>query len=159
VQVPLNVRAFNYVEKEILPARSELSVHISHDDGMGYCMYGSESCSTWSGTLCDGDSVPSTCKWFVPQVTVEEAVKTHDALMVDDKYVYANYPDIAALQWVIEDRISTRKPWYYLMVFFLTTFIRKLSNFARKKKNPELNVGKSEELRGLWDDSIKNSRT
>ncbi len=97
------------------------------------CTYGSESPSDWSGTVCDNDDVSRPCSFFIPTASYESLSRQFDELMLDDKFVLENYPDVAALQWVHESR------WPGVSAFMLrvrvlmrTVKTRMLTNGYRK---------------------------
>lgn len=126
---------------------------------VNYCMHGSDS-GVWPGVVCDSDDVSNKCKWFSPRVSSAEAEKHHDELMLDDKYVYNNYPDVAALQWVISGRIGSDKSWYFRLVAIFTYIYRRFVNMVCRKKDPS-KLGPEHEIleEGLWlDDSTKDPR-
>ncbi len=69
------------------------------------CIYGCEDPSVWEGELCYTVDKAATCDFFKPIHSFNIIENEFNELMKDDEYVRKHYSDIAALQWVIEDRI------------------------------------------------------
>ena len=69
------------------------------------CMYGSDDPGSWNGDICDSEEISRPCRYFTPRVTTLEAKQEFTNLLMQDSYVLQEYPDLAALQWVINDRV------------------------------------------------------
>lgn len=85
------------------------------------CTYGMPN-SGWNGDICDStNNVASHCKWFQSKVSKLELESEFNELLKDDDYVLKNYPDIAALQWVLNERIrlTGSSIWDRITLFFL----------------------------------------
>jgi len=97
-------------ERPVQPARSSSLVVLQDDPSVRVCLYGCEDPATWAGDLCYTDEKAESCGWFKPEKDPAEAEREFDAMLADDKYVYDHYPDVAALQWVLEDRVHRHRP-------------------------------------------------
>lgn len=97
-------RSPDVVELTLAP-REVITTLTVPDSGPAFlCMYGSES-GDWAGDVCDDDDVARRCKWFKPRKSLEDARVEFMELLADDEWVYENHRDMAALQWVLGDRI------------------------------------------------------
>lgn len=105
-------------ELEIAPRKVTTLVVIQEEKSVRLCTYGSESPADWSGDICDSDDVSAGCRLFEPLIGPDEAADDFMSLLKDDKYVYENLRDLAALQWALEDR-RPRLPWYVRLKAFL----------------------------------------
>ncbi len=106
-------------ELDLSPRVVTTLVVIQEERPVRVCTYGSEDPSTWNGDVCDSDSTSFPCKFFRPLQTPEAAAEQFMESLLDDKHVFDNYRDLAALQWVLGDRRPTL-PWYRrLLAFFL----------------------------------------
>ncbi len=94
----------NSVENRYVPNRSIQLVVIQDEKPVRICTYGSEKPNAWNGDICDSDSVSKECPYFSPIREKEELSLEYDSHLKDDKYVLEHHPDIAALQWVLNDR-------------------------------------------------------
>lgn len=99
-------------ERPVTPAKSLIVLQEeSHGEHpVRVCLYGCEDPASWSGELCYTEEKAESCGWFKPEKDPAEAEREFDALLSDDKYVYENYRDVAALQWVLEDRVHRHGP-------------------------------------------------
>lgn len=105
------------------------------------CTYGSENSTTWNGDkICDNESVSKPCPWFRPKISLEEAANEFQNLVSDDSYVEKTYPDIAILQWVLDDRIHKYKlSWFertkfrFYFWFFTNSWFFTKSKFSSTK--------------------------
>lgn len=96
---------------DLAPRRVTTLLVVQDESPTYLCSLGSENPAEWSGTICDRDSFSDGCPYFVPRVSAEAATAEFRELLLDDGYVYEHYRDVAALQWVVEDR-RPRPPWY-----------------------------------------------
>lgn len=98
------------IEPEIQPRRSTTLVVIQPEVPVRICMYGSEDIVNWPGDVCDKDETAQSCPKFKPIVSSEEVRQKAHALLADDEWVFENMKDVAALQWVVNDRIHRYRP-------------------------------------------------
>lgn len=118
------------------------------------CMYGADDPALWAGEVCDSDEKAAACEWFVPSVPKEEALASFDALLKDDDYVYENYKDVAALQWVLDDRVSNYGPGIVERLF--SWFVLRLSKV--RKPSPALPEVSDQDMENIWrDDPPENT--
>lgn len=136
------------IETELAPRVSVSLVMIRPDESIRLCMYGSEDPATWNGDLCHNDDTASRCKMFRPRVSMDEAKQEFINLLADDTFVYDNYRDIAALQWVIGDRVHSQ-PWSFIERALLVW--DKLLVRLRIKIAPALALPELPER--IWDDA------
>lgn len=153
------------VEIELAPRQVSTVVYIHDNDReTQYCMYGSENPETWPGIICDRHQIAETCKWFVPKISAKGAEDQFDKLMEDDEYVYKEHADIAALQWVVNDRVYKHKmTWFYRMIMSITFFIHRLTDKIRRRRmkaEPSVcQLPESNPPEELWtDDPVENPR-
>ncbi len=85
-------------------------------------MYGADSPATWSGDVCDSDGRSCCCDHFVPLKTVAEATDEFMSSLLDDKFIYDNFRDLAALQWALGDRRPVLPLWRRLVKAVLGRF-------------------------------------
>lgn len=99
-------------ERPVTPAKSlvVLQGEPCGDAPIRVCLYGCEDPAGWTGELCYTEEKAGSCEWFKPEKDLAEAEREFDALLSDDAYVYENYRDVAALQWVLEDRVHRHRP-------------------------------------------------
>lgn len=103
--IPRPQKARMPTEVEKAPRVITTLVVIQPESPVRLCMYGSENPATWNGDICDDDATAASCQHFEPRVTEDQAVREFDDLMADDEYVVKNHADIAALQWVLGERV------------------------------------------------------
>lgn len=117
------------------------------------CMYGSEDIQNWPGDVCDTDDTARACPYFRPRVSQDAAVEEFRGLLADDKHVLQTYPDVAALQWVLDSRVhDVPQPWHERV----RTWWSKL--FARTPKALPAPATPDAEPDGLWDGSEAEPR-
>jgi hypothetical protein len=123
----------------LIVIQPDLLIHI--------CTYGSERPDLWNGEICDTDITSKGCKHFQPRIMAEEAKKEFLSKLSDDEYVYDNYPDIATLQWVLEDRVYKYDLswWEKILVWF---GIKQL-----KEKLNQINLHEDEENDDITSDT------
>ncbi len=79
-------------------------------------------------------------------MTAQEATDEFMASLTDDKFVYDNYRDLAARQWVVGDR-RPRLPWYRrLVAFFLGRYVPAVPGLP----GPGLSEAVDRELEDIW---------
>lgn len=154
-QVVLPVKK-DVVEFELTPRCVSTVVVVSDNDKANYCTYGvnhesdgsySVDTNKWNGIICNRDEIAEQCEWFTPALSVSEAEDKFNQCLEDDKWVYENYRDIAALQWVLGDRVYNHpaslvhKVWLWLK-----------SKFHKPK--PPKQLPASKEPKDIWDDPV-----
>jgi hypothetical protein len=133
-QAPLNYKPEVPLELSLAPRVSTTLLVIQPESPIRLCMYGSENPSTWSGDICNDDIKSSSCPYFKPITEESSVVDSFNDLLKDDEFVANNYKDIAALQWVIDDRIHrTSLSVVSKFVLFVDNLFRFFKNrFSRK---------------------------
>lgn len=115
------------IEYELAPRVSISLVVIQPDRPVRLCTYGSEKPDTWNGDLCDQDDIARKCKKFKHRVSEEGAIQSFNDLMLDDPYVLENYRDIAALQWVLGERVATMPlSWFDRILLFFDAVVSRI---------------------------------
>jgi hypothetical protein len=119
VHTPTPQKAPLPTEVELAPRVVSTLVVVEPQVPVRLCIYGSDKPETWNGDVCDADGTARECRHFEARVTEEQAMAEFEGLMADDSYVLDKYKDIAALQWVLEERIfKTSLPlWGRLMLW------------------------------------------
>jgi hypothetical protein len=113
---------------------------------LGLCAGNSTAGSVgWDRDVCDSDSISATCGMFKARTGADEAYDEFMELLKDDKFVYENYRDLAALQWVLEDR-RPRLPWYRRLFAWLFG----KPTIALGLLPPGASDRESQELEDLW---------
>lgn len=112
-------------EFEIAPRKSNSLVIIQEDLPVKICMYGSDS-SKWNGDICDDETVSSPCPFFKPVHSEEELGKEYEENTLNNEYVYENYPEVAALQWILDNEpieiYSIKQHFISLYLFLFNWF-------------------------------------
>jgi hypothetical protein len=131
-------------EFERSPRINQTLVVFQEHSPVRICTYGSQNLETWNGDIiCNDESVSKPCSWFNPKVSPEESADEFRKLVSDDSYVEKFYPDVAILQWVLEDRIYKHDlSWFdklrlKIHVWFLTKFKSKSSKSGSDTQLPE----------------------
>ena len=133
-------------ELDLAPRKVTTLLVIQEDRPVRICMYGADDPANWSGDVCDDDSIAPTCKFFVPLRSAQEATDDFMALLADDKYVFDNLRDLAALQWALGDR-RPRLPWYRrLVAFFVGRYLPKVPVLPPPGASEEVD----RELEDMW---------
>lgn len=87
-----------------------------HEDEHGQtrlCLYGVENPEEWPGNICDTKSKAETCPFFQPKYDKQKIIDDYLEDLQDPTKVAHEFKDIAALQWVLEERaIDWNYPWY-----------------------------------------------
>ncbi len=89
---------------ELAPRKVSTLIVLNKPSPIRVCGYGSDDLTKWNGDICDTKEVSSKCPYFLSVTTKAEATKRFDDLMLDDRWVMDNHPDLANLQWVLENR-------------------------------------------------------
>ncbi len=133
-------------ELDLAPRQVRTLVVIQdRDRPVRLCTYGCGDPANWDRDVCDDDGISATCGEFKARLGADEAYDEFMALLEDDKYVYENFRDLAALQWVLEDR-RPRLPWY---VRLFRHFFGK-SSVAPSLLPPGSSDKEARELEDLW---------
>ena len=102
---------------------------IQPEQSIGLCTYGSDNTKIWNGDkICDSDNVSKNCQYFESKYRPRDLFEEFKIQLEDDVYTKRNYPDLAALQWVLSDRMYS-KLWYpfvWIYVFMLKRFLDRL---------------------------------
>lgn len=150
--VPLHTPSSDGTELDVAPRRSKTLIVMQPDAPVRLCMYGSDDASTWAGVVCDNESVARRCPKFKPKVTVSEATAKAESLLADDDWVFEHMKDVAALQWVIGDRIYKHEPTTLQRI--QRWLIRRFTKVAPALPPPEDTVDLPSDI---WDDSDDSS--
>jgi len=145
------------VEYEITPRCVSTVVIIDSNNSKAcYCTYGVQKdehgavvidFDKWNGKICDRDEIAEQCEWFVPVMTNDVAEAEFNVLLEDDKWVYENHKDIAALQWVLGDRVHKHRLSLWDR-FWLWVKLR----FTKPEPARQLPI--SNMPGDMWDDSL-----
>lgn len=113
-----------YLDKErqfFIPRYQVTTVVFSQENPkpVRLCMYKDDH-GTQDLDVCDSDSIAASCPKFKSRVSEDEAVAEFQEMLGDDKYVLANMPDLAALQWVLDTRVRfwSFTIWDYVIIWW-----------------------------------------
>jgi len=149
---PLNRDPQVMTELEMAPRVSSSIIVIQPDFPVRLCVHGIDDPSSWNGDLCDSDDVARSCKNFTPRVTSDQAETEFKSLLEDDAYVLENYKDIAALQWVLDERVHMISPSLLERVLLWVT--TSFSRVPKRNGSPEVPALPEE----IWDDTDEAPR-
>lgn len=96
------------VEHELAPRISTTLVIIQPPKAVRLCMLGASTMNQWNGTICDSSEMSSKCKYFTPKKSISNLQADFQDILSDDQRTLAQYPDVAALQWVVQDRVYSK---------------------------------------------------
>lgn len=100
---------------------------------IGLCMYGAENPEEWPGMICDDVQTAEQCPYFSCRHDKESIRKEFDEELQDDFKVAHHYKDIAALQWVLKEKVySWDLAWYQRLWIMMLFQIYAVSRFLRK---------------------------
>jgi len=123
--IPLNhERKTELTPTKLTPRNQVTLLVIQPDKPVGYCSYPTNA-GSWSGVICDDDDVSKNCKYFTPSINEDESRAIFDSRLQDDGYVLTNFKDVAALQWVLEERA------FKIETSFIEKFVLFLSHIFR----------------------------
>jgi hypothetical protein len=108
-QVPQQISDDPIIELEMAPRLVQTVIVFQGNATVRYCTYGSDDPETWQGDICDRDETAEECSWFTPKISAEDAREEFLELLEDDDYVLKRYPDLAMLQWVLDDRLHNHE--------------------------------------------------
>lgn len=113
---------------DIAPRSQVTLLVLQEDRPIGLCMYGSEDSSKWPGNICDSKETASECPYFTPKMSVAASQAEFFAKLEDDEFVFDNYRDIAALQWVLGERVHNHalSLWERVIFWFRSKSLRVL---------------------------------
>lgn len=147
--MPLDRHPHVMTEFELAPRVSSSVVIIHPDLPVRLCIHGANDPTSWNGDLCDDDDVAKKCNRFKPRVSADEAKNEFNELLKDDDYVLKNHGDIAALQWVLNDRVHAMPLSLLEKITIAVTQILVKIRIARRleRSNPPALP------EGLWNDT------
>ncbi len=133
-------------ELKLVPRRQVTLVVLRPELPIRLCMYGSQDMENWPGIVCDSDDVAKSCPMFKSKQSLDDSRAEFMEKLSDDEWVFDNHKDMAALQWVLNDRLHKMdlKWWELLYLWFHSIVLR------RSKPIPQLtepNIPTD-----LWDD-------
>lgn len=109
------VRESKIWDKAVSPRIQSTLIVLNNQESVRICSYGSDDSSKWTGQICDSEEISSPCPYFKPKVTKEEAFREFSEILGDDQKTLALYPDVANIQWVLDDRYSLRKGFWIII--------------------------------------------
>jgi hypothetical protein len=131
------------VDAEMASKRSITLLVIQPDEPARLCSYGSQDPSSWNGVICDDDNITKACPMFQPLVDSEQARVEAETLLADDEWVLTNMKDVAALQWVLGDRVYKKGlNWFQRLKLWIQV---KMTRVPKPIFLPELPAN-------IWDD-------
>lgn len=134
------------IEHDLSPRRTTNLVVIQNPKPISICTFGSGDPGKWNGDICDSDDIAKSCPKFASIYTFEEAKKEFETKMSDDKFVMEKYPDVANLQWVLDERTyHYNGRWFQYLFFWILSFFIVPEKQILSLKNNDL-------PEGLWDD-------
>lgn len=100
---------------------------------IGLCMYGSDNPEEWPGMICDDVETAEQCPYFTCKNDKESIRVDFEEELQDDVVVAHHYKDIAALQWVLGEKVySWDLVWYQRFHVWLLFQMFRLSRFSQK---------------------------
>jgi hypothetical protein len=137
------------------PRKQTTLLVLNEDQPVRICTYGSQGpqAGSWNGDVCDNDEKSSACPYFAASQTEEEAGAEFDELMKDVEYVFDNYRDVAALQWVLDVRGpgEAEPPPPSLLERIFAWFRPKPALLPPAPADDEAVTEPNPDLKGLWD--------
>lgn len=137
----------------LYPKRQTTLVIIQPDAPIRLCMYGSDNPSKWSGDICDSDDISKSCPMFKPGTSASQAREDFLAMLSDDEWVFDNYRDMAALQWVLNDRLHKMK------LSILERIIFWFHSVILRRKRPSRRLPTDSLPEDLWVSDAPSSTT
>lgn len=100
---------------------------------VGLCMLGHENIEEWPGNICEAPEKAEKCPFFNPKRSKEELIEEFKEEMKDPEVLAYEYPDIAALQWVLENEVGLQwsDRWVNRLKVHLTFALLKVNWFVR----------------------------
>lgn len=97
---------------------------------VGLCLYGAQNPEEWPGDLCGG---AKGCPYFETEETKEEIKQRFEESLENEVTVAQHYKDIAALQWVLGEKVySWDLVWYQRLYLWFIFMLYKVSSFIRR---------------------------
>ena len=97
---------------------------------VGLCMLNADNPEEWGGVICDDIETAQDCPFFQAKFNREDIESEFEDELEDDKIVAHNYKDIAALQWMIGEKVySWDLRWYQSIRVTLVFWFYKVSQF------------------------------
>ena len=114
------------IEESLAPRTAVSLVVIQEDKPIRICTYGSDDPKNWNGDVCDHESTAASCPYFSSIHNENDKNKEFDLILNDDKQTLDLYPDVAALQWVLDVRHPLPKLglWISMWLWLKTLFAR-----------------------------------
>lgn len=96
---------------------------------VGLCMLNADNPEEWGGVICDDVKTAEDCPFFQARFSREDIETEFEKELEDDIIVAHNYKDIAALQWMIGEKVySWDLKWYQrfrvMVVFWLSKVLQ-----------------------------------
>lgn len=119
LQANFKQRPCNCVYNEV-----HLPLNSLHGKPVGLCMYSAEAPDDWQGVICDEDfggiQQARECGLFQPHKTkLEIRTEFHNLMTTADiGEVAAQYPDIAAMMWVLDERPYEPTLWQRFLLWW-----------------------------------------
>ena len=135
------------VDLPMVPKRQVTLVVVQPDAPVRLCMYGCEDPSTWSGNVCDDDSVSRSCPMFKPLQSLQSARAEYMEKLSDDEWVFDNHKDMVALQWALSDRL------HKMQLSVLERLILWFQVFFFRKAKPVRQLPEPPIPEDLWEDN------
>lgn len=102
---------------------------------VGLCTLGMENPEEWNGKICDDDSTAQECPFFLSCVSKQSVKEDFDIKLQDETEVATSYKDVAALQWVLGEKVYswdlTFLERFYIFAWML---LYKSQMFLRQKR-------------------------
>ena len=97
---------------------------------VGLCMLNADNPEEWGGVICDDEETAQNCPFFQARFSKEDIESEFESELEDDKVVAHNYKDIAALQWMLGEKVySWDLKWHQKMKVFVVFWFYKISQF------------------------------
>lgn len=116
------------IEEKSVPRRSVSLIIIQEEKPIRICTYGSNDPANWNGDICDSELVSANCPYFTPSKEQHTLSQEFDEILSNDQKTLQEYPDVAALQWVLNDRVSRMnwsfKIWWVSLLMRITRYFR-----------------------------------
>ncbi len=135
-----------FSNSNIAPRKQVTLLVLKEENSVRVCTYGLDS-KEWNGTICDSDSQSQGCPYFKPVRSESDLESDFYEKSKDDSYVKENYPDVAALQWVLERRFYDKISDWFLR------FPQWIKNLFYKEKLPQLPSHQDGELDKVWNEN------
>jgi hypothetical protein len=137
-----------FINTPIIPAKQVTLLIYQEENEIRVCSYGKGS-KEWNGVICDSVDKSKSCPYFSNIRSKSDIELDFSEKMNDDNYVRNNYPDIASLQWVLENRFyGISFGWFLRFSYSILYFFRNI-HFKKIKKD----ALKNSDLKDIWDEN------